>query len=217
MARQDAEKRLMELGHKVMIRLVVEDTRPDTATALRLLQGMYDQGIRLVIGPYSSASVAHLRSFADRNGMLLVSPSSVATSLAIPNDNVFRFVTSDVVQAEAITTMMEEDGITDIVPMIRDDIWASDLLAAVKADFEQGGGTLHDPVIYPVNTTDFTTYLEALNDEVLVGCTQCGTGKVAVYLACFGEGTTILKQADEYTHLKTVGWYGSSAFAQNVS
>jgi len=189
LALRDAEKRLYGLGQKVTIRLVVEDTQTDTAVALRLLRGMYDQGIRLVVGPYSSASLAHLKSFADREGMLLVSPSSVATSLALPNDNVFRFVTS----ADP----------------------ASDLLAAVSADFEQGGGTLHDPVIYPVNTTDFSMYLETLNDEVLIGCTQCGTGKVAVYLACFGEGVTILKQADEYTHLKTVTWYGSSAFAQN--
>jgi branched-chain amino acid transport system substrate-binding protein len=214
-AGENAEAWLTTMGYHVAIGLRVEDTQTDTALALRKLQAMYNDGIRVVIGPYSSASVAHCKPFADRHNMLLISPSSVATSLAIPYDNVFRFATSDVVQAEAMTTMILEDEITDLVPMIRDDLWANDLLSAIAKDFQLGGGNLQDVVTYPIGTTDFSTYLTTLNDIVGQGCISCGTNKIAVYLACFGEGAQILKKAAAYPHLQQVVWYGSSAFAQN--
>ena len=182
---------------------------------LRLLKEMYDEGIRLVIGPYSSSEVAHLKPFADRNGLLLVSPSSVATSLAIPDDNIFRFVTSDIVQGEALTKMLEEDQIKMIVPVIRDDVWGNDLLAAIRADFQQVGGETHEPASYAPATTDFSSILSLLDANVAIELAEHPTNEVAVYMACFGEGVNLLDQAGTYANLQQVAWYGSSAFAQN--
>ena len=84
-------------------------------------------GIRIVLGPDSSAEVEAVKAYADENGILLISPSSTAISLAIPGDNVFRFVPDDTQQAETIATLMWEDGIRAVIPIWRGDTWGDDL------------------------------------------------------------------------------------------
>lgn len=217
LARQQVEAHLQALGYPVAVRLIVEDSQTDTAVALQKLQTLYLEGIRLVIGPYSSSEVAHLKEFADRNGVLLVSPSSVATSLALPDDNIFRFVSSDKIQAEAMTKMLTEDQIRMVVPIIRDDVWGNDLLQALIEDVQHAGGVVHDPVKYLPETVDFTDLLLQLEGNVTTALSQYDTNQVGVYLASFGEGTLILKGAGNLDpgNLSAVAWYGSSAFAQN--
>jgi len=145
----------------------------------------------------------------------VVIPSSVATSLAIPGDNIFRFVTSDVVQGEAMTKMLLEDQIKMIVPVIRNDVWGNDLLVALHTDFHQAGSETHEPVAYAPTTTDFAAILTILDANVAVELAQHPADEVAVYLVCFGEGVNLLNQAGNYANLQQVKWYGSSAFAQN--
>ena len=215
MSLQNVQSHLAELGYRIDIRLIIKDTQTDTAIALRMLKEMYDEGIRLVIGPYSSSEVAHLKPFADEYGMLLVSPSSVATSLAIPDDNIFRFVTSDVIQGEAMTKMLEDDQIKVLVPVIRDDIWGENLLTALRTDFQQTGGTTHEAVSYATTTTEFSSTLSLLDANVAEELALHPTAEVAVYLACFGEGVNLLEQIGTFPNLQQVAWYGSSAFAQN--
>lgn len=215
LARENVEAQLNTIGYMVSVELRVEDTQTDTAIALQKLKKLFSEGIRLVIGPYSSAEVAHLKPFADQNRMLIVSPSSVAASLALPNDNIFRFVTSDEVQAEAMTKMLTEDEIRVIVPLIRDDVWGDDLLQSVVTNFQHSGGKIHDAVKYDPSTTGFTSLLEQLNANVALEMDQYNPEEIAVYLACFGEGASILKAAGNFTNLSDVSWYGSSAFAQN--
>jgi len=217
LARQDVENYLNDLGYRISIHLFIEDTQTDTAIALRKLIGFFNQGIRLVIGPYSSAELAHLKPFADRHGILLVSPSSVATSLAIPDDNIYRFVTCDVVQGEAISKMLTEDQIKVIIPLIRNDIWGTNLLEAAAAAFSKTGGFVREPVLYDPGTSDFTDLLNQVDAQVAAELTTFNPDEVAVYLLTFGEGGIILHQAGAFDHLQQVGWYGGSAFAQNPS
>jgi ABC-type branched-subunit amino acid transport system substrate-binding protein len=45
----------------------------------------------------------------------LVSPSSTATSLSLPDDSIFRFCPDDFIQGPAIAAMLTDAGITDVV------------------------------------------------------------------------------------------------------
>jgi len=216
-AQQDINGWLASLGRNTEVKLIIADTRTDTAEALKQLKLMYDQGIRLVIGPYSSAEVVAIKPFADSRGMLIVSPSSVAVSLAIPGDNIFRFVSSDVIQGQAMTQMLLEDSIKVIVPLIRNDVWGNDLLNATGSDFNNKGGIVYSPVKFDPNSTDFSSDLTLVDTRIANLLTSYNLDEVAVYLCSFGEGTDILASSGNYQHLKSVAWYGSSAFAQNGS
>jgi len=106
---------LLSIGSKTRISVIVEDTKTDPAVALEKLQSLAGKGIKVVIGPQSSAEVETVKAYADENGILLVSPSSVAPSLAIPGDNVFRFCPDATHQAEAVARLMWEDGVKVIM------------------------------------------------------------------------------------------------------
>ena len=217
LAQQDINAWLGSLNRNVIIQTVIADTKTDTAEALKQLKIFYDQGIRLIIGPYSSAEVAAIKSFADTHGMLIVSPSSVAVSLAIPGDNIFRFVSCDVIQGQAMTRMLTGDSIRAIVPLIRNDVWGRDLVGSTGSEFIKNGGMVSDPVKYDPSKPDFSADLALADAAVGTLLGSYKADEVAVYLCCFGEGVKILASAGNYQHLKAVAWYGSSAFAQNAS
>jgi len=216
-AQQDINAWLNSVGRNVVVQLVVADTKTDTAEALKQLKIMYNNGIRMVVGPYSSAEVAAIKPFADTHGLLVVSPSSVAVSLSIPGDNIFRFVSSDVIQGQAMTTMLLEDSIKVIVPVIRNDVWGNDLLGATGSSFTSQGGVAFSAVKYDPNATDFSAVLAQLDNYVNTLLASYTAREIAVYLCSFGEGSSILASAKNYVHLKSVCWYGSSALAQNAS
>jgi len=216
-AQQDINAWLSSLGRSVNVQLPVADTKTDTAEALKQLKIFYNQGIRLVIGPYSSAEVAAIKPFADTHGILVVSPSSVAVSLAIPGDNIFRFVSSDVIQGKAMTKMLVADSIRVIVPIIRNDVWGNDLLGATSSGFTGSGGVVNTVVKFDPGTTDFSSCLSQLDANVNTLLASYPPDEIGVYLCSFGEGTSILSSAGNYPHIKSVAWYGSSAFAQNAS
>jgi len=216
-AQQDINTWLSSINKNVRISIIYADTKTDTAEALTQLRIFCDRGIRLVIGPYSSAEVAAIKPFADLHGILIVSPSSVAVSLAIPDDNIFRFVSCDVIQGQAMTTMLLADSIRAIAPLIRNDVWGNDLLGSTTSDYSAKGGTIAQAEKYDPKATDFSATLAHLNTTVgnLLG--PINPDQAAVYLCSFGEGSNILSIAGNYPQLKKVPWYGSSAFAQNAS
>ena len=216
LARQDIQSYLTSVGNHNTISMIVADTKTDTAEALKQLKILYNQGIRLVIGPYSSAELLSLKNFADTHGVILVSPSSVAVSLAIPGDNIFRFVPSDVMQGEAMNKMLTDDKIKVIVPFIRNDVWGNDLLEVVRSNFIKSGGTVQPPVKYEPGTTDFSGLLPQLDAVVAAELDHHNPNEIAVYLLSFAEGVTILKSAKNYAHLNNVYWYGGSAFSGNA-
>jgi len=216
-AQQDINTWLSSIDRNVRVQITIADTKTDTAEALKQLKLLYEQGIRLFVGPYSSAEVAAIKPFADTHGILIVSPSSVAVSLAIPGDNIFRFVSSDVIQGQAMTTMLLADSIRAIVPVIRDDVWGNDLLGATSKNFTASGGVVANAVKFSPGTTDFAAGLALADSYAINLINTYGNGKVAVYLCTLNEGTGILASARAYPHLRTLAWYGSSAFAHNAS
>ncbi|MCX6240964.1 MAG: ABC transporter substrate-binding protein [Bacteroidetes bacterium] len=216
-AQQDINAWLSSINRNARVQITMADTKTDTAEALKQLKLLYGQGIRLFVGPYSSAEVAAIKPFADTHGILIVSPSSVAVSLAIPGDNIFRFVSSDVIQGHAMTAMLIADSIRAIVPIIRDDVWGNDLLGATTKDFYAKGGVISSAVKFSPNTTDFASVLAMADSYVNNLMTTYNSEHIAVYLCALGEGTSILHSAWAYTHLSNVAWYGSSAFAHNAS
>jgi len=214
----DINEYFLERNSDKTVSIIVEDSQTDTAVALQKVTSFYDQGIQTVIGPYSSASVAAVKDYVDQNDMVVISPSSVASSLAIPQDHVFRLVPADFNQGEAMAALLDDDTTRILVPIVRDDLWGSELLEATTNFFsESSGGMMANAVKYPVNTNDFSQYITELENRVQETFANYETDEVGVYMICFGEGTDIVNAAFGFSALSQVRWYGSSAYSENES
>ena len=206
-------------GNAAGIRFVaaIEDTRLDPGQALEKAKALRDRGAQLLIGPQSSAEVAHLKPFVDSTGILMVSPASTAGSLAIEGDNVFRFTPSDSLEAVAISALMWEDGIRAVVPVWRDDPGNAGLARATRARFGGLGGAASEGVRYGAETRDFGPTIATLTAEVDRATARHGAAKVGVYLAAFDEGARLFTGARTNPALLHVRWYGSDGVAHSDS
>lgn len=206
-------------GNAAGIRFVaaIEDTRLEPALALEKAKALRERGARFLIGPQSSAEVAHLKPFVDANGLLLVSPASTAGSLAIVGDNVFRFTPSDSLEAVAISALMWEEGIRVVVPVWRDDPGNAGLARAIRARFAALGGTVLEGGAYGAASTDFRATTADLAAQVRRASAMHGPAGVAVYLAAFDEAARLFASASPDPALGAVRWYGADGSAHSDS
>src|SRR5256886_5821559 len=166
----------------------VRDTQLDPSRALDAIADLDRRGVKIVIGPQSSAEVAMIKPYADAHNILVISQGSTASSLAIAGDNIFRFCPNDTREAEAIVALMWHDGIHTIVPLWRNDAGNNGLHDSVKADFEKLGGTVTAGYQYQPTTTDFsapTTSVASQITTLLIGGAELDS--VGIYLAAFDE------------------------------
>jgi len=204
------------------VQVVVADTQLNPTTALQELQAMAKNGIRIVIGPQTSAEVRVLKPYADQNGIVLISQGSTASSLAIAGDNVFRFVADDTREAAAAAALLRADGIRTVIPVWRADTGNHDLAASVRQAVQADGGTVTDGVEYaannqsPASSQDFTAELQAIKAQISHAVAQSNAGSVGVYLSAFDEAAALFAQASADPIFSSVRWYGSdgTAFSQ---
>jgi branched-chain amino acid transport system substrate-binding protein len=194
--------------------LDVYNTNLEPDRAVTGLEKLAKKGAHIVIGPQSSSEVAAIKDLAASLGVLVVSQGSTASSLAIPGDNVFRFVPTDHVEGKAITDLMVEDGTSAIVPMWRNDAGNEGLADTVRATGPTQGATVSEGYRYEPDTTDFTTALTAITTQVNDAVAAAGADHVAVYLAGFEETAKALAAAKAIPALASVRWYGGDGSAQ---
>lgn len=194
----------------------IQDTKLDPATALTAVTAMKAAGVEVVIGPQSSAEVAAIKSYVDANGVLVVSQSSTAGTLAVANDNVFRLTPSDALEATALVGLMKADGIMTVIPFWRNDAGNVGLQVATRAQFPGSGRTVTAGVEYTATQTDFAASLAALKTQVQAAIAASGgTATVAVAHAGFDEVVNIFQAASADPVLSSVRWYGTDGTALN--
>ncbi len=193
----------------------ISDTKLDPPTSLTALTAMKAAGVEVVVGPQSSAEVAALKSYVDANNILLISQSSTAGTLAIPNDNIYRLTPSDTLEAVALVGVMKADGIATIIPYWRSDAGNIGLQVATRALFAPSG-VVKPGVEYAAATTDFAASIAALKTQVQAAITERGgTATVAVAHAGFDEVVDVFKLAAADPVLSSVRWYGTDGTALN--
>ncbi|KXS45073.1 MAG: branched-chain amino acid transport system substrate-binding protein [Methanolobus sp. T82-4] len=203
------------LGSEKNVEIVVKDTESDPEITLEKLRELDEMGIKIVIGPQASEEAEAVLEYATENGIVLISTASTAPSLAIPDDNLYRFVPDDTNQGAVLATLMEEDNVTAVVPVYRDDVWGGELTDEVKTNFESREGTVLEGIAYDADNENLSTEIEKLNDEVTSATTEYGDENVAVFLASYSEATEIFTLAQDYPALSDIKWYGSDGIALN--
>jgi branched-chain amino acid transport system substrate-binding protein len=216
-AEADINKLFSDLGRTTRIHVVVKDTQTDPNITLRALKELQAQGIRIMIGPEDSQSLSKVREYANESGIILISGSSTAPSLAIRNDTTFRLVPDDATLAHLLTILMQRDGIRVLIPIARRDLWADGMLNSTKTDFELMGGSMQGAVRYDAMTLNFSRELSLLRSRVSSAVEYNGNESVAVYVSAFDEVVSILSQASSDPVLSEVRWYGNDLSAVAVS
>jgi branched-chain amino acid transport system substrate-binding protein len=201
-------------GKHIKVILDVENTNLEPDQAQAALTRLADADVPIVIGPQSSSEVAAIADTAAARGVIVVSQGSTASSLAQPDDNVFRFVPTDRVEARASTDLMKKNGATTIVPMWRNDRGNTGLADSMRSAAAASGMTVTPGVPYEPDTTDFGPALADLSTQVQSAVATAGAGKVAVYASGFEEMANVLNGARTVPGLDGVRWYGTDASAQ---
>lgn len=216
LAVDDFNAYLNQNGALWSLKWVSGDDRMDPETALDIIQSMNSQGIDIVVGPDTSASLERIIDYAGANGMLLVSPSSTAPSLAIPGDAVFRLAPNDAGQGRALGKLLDSDGIGALVPLWRGDTYGDELRDAAARDFEGRGGVVQAGVRYDPTTPEHSLEVQLLNKYVAEASGRYGADRVAVLVIGFDEVESIIRTAAQYDNLKSVRWYGDGSVAQST-
>ena len=196
----------------------VRDTQLDPSQALDAIQDLDRRGVKIIIGPQSSAEVAMIKPYADAHDILVISQGSTASSLAIAGDNIFRFCPNDTREAEAIVALMWHDGIRAIVPLWRNDAGNNGLHDSVQAAFQLQGGTVEAGYQYEPTTSDFSVATGSVAgqiDNLVGGGTDPAT--IGVYLAAFDEVVDVFHSAQGNTTLSNTAWYGSDGVALSAA
>jgi len=194
--------------------LLVRDTQLDPSKALDAISDLDRRGVKIVIGPQSSAEVAMIKPYADAHKILVISQGSTASSLAIAGDNIFRFCPSDMREAEAIVALMRHDGIRAIVPLWRNDAGNNGLHDSVQVRFQALGGAVAQGFRYEPATSDFSAATASVASQIenlISGGRDPST--IAVYLAAFDEVVGVFHSAQGNTTLSDTAWYGSDGVA----
>jgi branched-chain amino acid transport system substrate-binding protein len=213
-ARDQWNQRLARSHQNRRVELDVIDTGQDPARATAGFTQLADQGVRIIVGPQSSSEVAAIQPLANARGVLIVSQGSTASSLAQPDDNVFRFVPNDHVEGRAITDLVEQQGARAVVPMWRNDRGNQGLSDSVRAAATTDGLQVTRGVRYEPATADFGPAVAELARQVTGAVQQFGADHVAVYLAGFEEVANVLPAAAQIPGLAAVRWYGGDGSAQ---
>jgi len=227
LAVRDVNDYFSKTNSDIRIGLVVEDTHTDPSKCLEELRDLASKGIRIVVGPSTSAELQQVRDYANNNGIILLSPSSTSPSLSMIGDNIFRLVPDDTHQAQALAVQMWKDGIRVVVPIWRTDVYGNGLVSTMKEDFMKLGGTVVDGVGYfppighfstslnRINLIIWNQQLSSLSSKLIQAIDQYGANKVGVYLVAFDEVVPILIQAQDHPEFSRVKWYGSDGTALN--
>ncbi len=178
------------------------------------------KNIKIIIGPYSSAELEAIADYVKANNMIVMSPSSVAISLANHNDNIFRFAPNDSAQASAVHKYLETKGIQYLTGIYRNDVWGKDLTQHITQNRFFDGNFTNNFYGYKTNLTDLNSNVDMLRENVkLYKDLSKDMKQLAIYFATFGEGTEIIEKIVEssISANQDLRLIGSSAFANNSS
>ncbi len=213
-ALEDINKYLEEKNAWFRLDLKIEDSQTKPDVAVQKFNALVAQGIKFIIGPMTSAEAKKLVDLANKNNVLLISPSSTAVELAIPGDNLFRFCPNDVVQSKVVVKLLQDLGIEAALLIIRADTWGLGLEKGIKEGLDKAGIKVLGALEYNPESPNFPSIAAQADSIVGSAIKEYGKSKVAVVLVAFSEAAELFKQAAGYSSLRSVLWTGSDGTAK---
>ena len=194
--------------------MITEDSGTSPTITLEKITSLKAKNINIVLGPASSAEVSYVKGYVDSNNMLIISYGSSATSLSIPNDNLYRLAPDTTQQGNAIANIIYSEGITTLIPIWRGDIWGDGLHDSIFSEFTRIGGTVDEGIRYFPDTTMFPIETSFLAQRVQHHVDSIDAEKIGVLIIGFQEYVQIIFSALQYDILDDVRWFGSPGITE---
>jgi branched-chain amino acid transport system substrate-binding protein len=186
------------------------DSGGTTSGAISQFESLVAAGIKVVVGPLSSAEVGAIAPLADSNQVVAISPSATAPRLAL-DDFVFRVAPNDAFQARALTTLLDAFGITNVAIMARDDDYGRGIANLTENIIETEFGGQVTRVMYSTTTTDYSADVGVLSSAVTGFPGGTATNTAVLLVAFEDDGIAILNLGRQDSALGTVRWFGSES------
>ena len=201
------------LGYDVKFEGLLDDAQAQAAIHLEKVQSFKAMGVNLLIcGRWSSQAQAAL-SYVNENDMIMFSPASTSPLLWIEGDRLFRMCPSDRIQAPAIAKMLWTWGIKGVIVIQRGDPWADGIYNIFEKEFPKLGGEILARVRYAAEVTEFSSYLEQMEEVAKEAVEKYGAEHVGILPISFSEIVTILTQAKDYPTIYNLMWFGTDGTA----
>lgn len=203
---------LAPYGHS--LELVVKDSASSPSRAADAIKALGEEGVFVVIGPLTSNEAAVALPTVAANGVLLISPSSTAPSLAQP-DNLLRLCPTDLHQAQALSMLLQREGITKVVAVHSNDAYGLDLQGILRQRLTEKGIQVLESVPVTTRKPDFAAIARELESRIAgasAGVPAGASVSVAVVLICNDTQTIgLINAIPKESPLNEVRWYGSDS------
>ena len=199
----DFNGHLEETGETWRMALEIRDTGSGAEGAIAGLESLDGAGIGVILGATSSQTLTGAKGYTDGAGMAVLACCSSAPSLAIEGDSIFRMVPDDRQHAAAMARLMEQEGITTVVPAWRGDAWGDGLRQAGADEFS---GEFDEGVRYEPGGD-----IGAAAASLAARVQEAGSGasEVAVWYMGFSEMAEFIDEAAAHGVLAGTRWFGS--------
>ena len=215
LAADDVNAWLEAEGKDWILRLEIDDSQTEGPVGLRKMQSWFGEGVKFFVGPQASGVAQEMLSFANSNQILYISPSSTSPALAIPDDYLLRFCTTDLVQGPAIGAIAEAAGVEHLIFSWQIDTWGDGLQAAAEASVVEAGISIYPQKLgFDPLKEDFTTDVALLDGYVSDLVAQgVSLDKIGVNLITFEQAAPYLAEVAKYPQLLELVWIGSDGTA----
>jgi len=218
LALENLNERYASVSSPLWFSATYTDTHMDTNLTLEAAKAMYADGIRLLVaGPGNSTELKSIKPYLDANKMLALTCFSSSPSLAVPDDYVFRLITDDNVQGQALVKMMAYDGIKALIPIWREDTYGTGLYQTLMQKFEAQGGTVLNGISYQAGAVNYQEMIGQIAAQANAAIANYGASKVAVILITYQEAVDFMKAAAAENDLSLIKWYGCDANVQKAA
>jgi branched-chain amino acid transport system substrate-binding protein len=215
LAAADVNEWLEAEGKDWRLRLEIDDTATEGPVGLTKMQSWFGEGVQFFAGPQASGVAQEMLAFANANQILYISPSSTSAALAIADDFLFRFVTTDDVQGPAIAAVAQAAGIEHLIFAWRGDTWGDGLQGAAAASALELGIAIDTNLLRYDPLQEAFTSEAALLDGYVSEAVAAGVAieTIGVNAIGFEEIVPFMVEASKYPQLSQIKWIGSDGTA----
>lgn len=181
----------------------------DPENAYEITKNYHEEGVNLIVGYGWNSHLNASLEYAMENDMVLVSPSS-NSPLFSKQDSCYRLLPDDQREAKAIANMITNYGVDTIIILQRKGSWGKNMAESFLWEYRANGGEVTDWISYPAEDTyDISESLDRASKMVFDSIKYRGNDRVGVLLIALEEASTILLEAEKFTVLLNVTWFGT--------
>lgn len=146
----------------VALDVTYHDDATDPATATAVATELIGEGYPIITGTTSSGIATQLAPLAEQNGTLYISGPAATDAVTGINDYTFRSGRQTWQDVAAAASFLGSVQGQDVLVFAQDYDFGESNVAAVEAVLGDAGGANVEPLLVPLDTTDFTPFVRQI-------------------------------------------------------